>query len=288
MARDLSLIGFHVDKKYCKKKGSTILENIEAAKRTLKQNNVAVIQIFVATPRGFVFTLHETDVESMRTYIHTTGTRIYAHARYFDVPWSSATKKSTITFMKREWNLCQAAGIKGFVIHLYRYPPERVVSVLKKLEPPPNLKIYLETPAISPMDAIYNSVQTLAFLYRECLKNNINVGICIDTCHLYASGLNLSDSTVADKFMNELTTMIEPANLLIHLNDSASTLGSGKDHHASIGVGNIWGPGRSKKSLWIILDYVMKYKIDCILERNDTNGALASDFKTISEYKLNR
>ncbi len=66
------------------------------------------------------------------------------------------------------------------------------------------------------------------------------LGICLDTCHAYASGFDLSKKSG----LNELLALVErsagPGRLrLIHANDCRTALGSGGDRHAHIGEGNI-------------------------------------------------
>ena len=72
----------------------------------------------------------------------------------------------------------------------------------------------------------------------EQVNSNDRIGICFDTCHLYAAGYNIRGY---DGFLN---TMNEFDNILginrlgaFHLNDSKTPLGSRVDRHCSIGHG---------------------------------------------------
>jgi deoxyribonuclease-4 len=58
------------------------------------------------------------------------------------------------------------------------------------------------------------------------------VGFCLDTCHAYAAGEELTD--VVDR-VKAITGRID----LVHLNDSRDGFGSGADRHANIGQGTI-------------------------------------------------
>jgi deoxyribonuclease-4 len=58
------------------------------------------------------------------------------------------------------------------------------------------------------------------------------VGFCLDTCHAYAAGEELTD--VVDR-VKAITGRID----LVHLNDSRDAFGSGADRHANIGQGTI-------------------------------------------------
>jgi len=59
-----------------------------------------------------------------------------------------------------------------------------------------------------------------------------SVGVCLDTCHAHAAGLDLT--TVVDD-LRAITGRID----LVHANDSRDAAGSGADRHANIGKGQI-------------------------------------------------
>ena len=91
-----------------------------------------------------------------------------------------------------------------------------------------------------------------------------HIGVCIDTCHIYAYGLyNLSLISEVDKMFEDFDYLIGLNRLsLIHLNDSKDKFGSKKDRHERIGQGNIWGKDDSA-----LRHLLLKYKnIPMILE----------------------
>lgn len=66
------------------------------------------------------------------------------------------------------------------------------------------------------------------------------VGVCIDTCHIYAAGYDISTAEGWERTMSEFDRLIGLEYLLgMHLNDSAGVLGSHIDRHANIGAGEI-------------------------------------------------
>ena len=68
-------------------------------------------------------------------------------------------------------------------------------------------------------------------------------GVCIDTCHAYAAGIDLSDEKTFDTFWQEFDQKIG-MNMLcgMHINDSKGKLASHLDRHHSLGEGFIgWG-----------------------------------------------
>lgn len=69
-------------------------------------------------------------------------------------------------------------------------------------------------------------------------------GICLDTCHAFAAGYDLSDNDAVISTIAELDRVIGLTRLkLIHANDSMFPLGSTKDRHADIGRGFIGEAG---------------------------------------------
>lgn len=66
------------------------------------------------------------------------------------------------------------------------------------------------------------------------------VGVCFDTCHAFASGYDLRSPEDAEKTIAELDRVVG-LDLVdaIHCNDSQTGLGSQRDRHANIGLGEI-------------------------------------------------
>lgn len=65
-------------------------------------------------------------------------------------------------------------------------------------------------------------------------------GVCIDSCHAYAAGYDLSTQKGAQTLAREVGESLgEDAVRLIHLNDSKGELGSGTDRHEHLGKGRL-------------------------------------------------
>jgi deoxyribonuclease-4 len=65
-------------------------------------------------------------------------------------------------------------------------------------------------------------------------------GICIDTCHAFAAGYDLTTPEERDRLIREIKVLIGLDMVkLIHLNDSRGEMGSGSDRHEHIGRGRI-------------------------------------------------
>jgi deoxyribonuclease-4 len=81
---------------------------------------------------------------------------------------------------------------------------------------------------------IGRSIDELALLYDR-LEGHPRLGVCLDSCHLYASGVDVTDAAALDETLDELDRKIGLDRLrALHVNDSAAPLGSNRDRHANI------------------------------------------------------
>ncbi len=84
---------------------------------------------------------------------------------------------------------------------------------------------------------IGRSVGELAKLI-DALDRHPRLGICLDSCHLYVSGYDVSDPAAVAELFDEVGDAIGLDRLrALHVNDSAAALGSNRDRHANIGEG---------------------------------------------------
>ena len=100
----------------------------------------------------------------------------------------------------------------------------------------------------------------------------LKVGLCVDTAHVFSCGDSLDDYNLTMDWLNALPSV----PIMFHLNDSASTLGSGKDKHEALTKGNIWSrynptAGDLKFEdcgVMAVLDYAVLNECFVILERS--------------------
>ena len=84
---------------------------------------------------------------------------------------------------------------------------------------------------------IGRSIEELATLY-ERLDRHPRLGICLDSCHLYASGYDVTDPKAVAAVLKEVDGAIGLDRLrALHVNDSKTPLGSNRDRHDNIGEG---------------------------------------------------
>ena len=74
----------------------------------------------------------------------------------------------------------------------------------------------------------------------DAVGGDPRVGLCLDTCHLFAAGYDLRTGTGLDEAVKALDDACGLERLvMLHLNDSMTPLGSNRDRHDNIGEGHI-------------------------------------------------
>lgn len=72
------------------------------------------------------------------------------------------------------------------------------------------------------------------------VEDKSRIGVCLDTCHLYAAGYDIRSAAGWSATIRRLSTTVGLEYLrAMHLNDSMVPLGSRRDRHESIGYGRL-------------------------------------------------
>lgn len=88
-----------------------------------------------------------------------------------------------------------------------------------------------------------NRIEHLANIF-DGVDHPERLGLCIDTCHLFAAGYDVRTGRGWDAAIGDIDKMIGRKQILaFHLNDSKTDLGSRVDRHAHIGQGKIGKAG---------------------------------------------
>src|SRR5947207_11743871 len=84
---------------------------------------------------------------------------------------------------------------------------------------------------------IGRSLQELETLFDR-LDGHPRLGICLDSCHLYVSGYDVTDRAAVDSLLDEVDRTLGLERLrALHVNDSKAPLGSNRDRHDNVGAG---------------------------------------------------
>ncbi|NNK85293.1 MAG: deoxyribonuclease IV, partial [Desulfobacterales bacterium] len=114
----------------------------------------------------------------------------------------------------------------------------KIFSEIFKKTPEINTRLLLETTA-GQGSSVGHTFEQLAAIISK-VEKKINPGICLDTCHIFASGYDIRTMNSYRKTMNVFDSYVGfDRLLLIHVNDSKKELGSKVDRHEQIGRGYI-------------------------------------------------
>lgn len=146
-------------------------------------------------------------------------------------------------FLRQEIERCISLGVRKIVLHpgsatkLERDTAlNNVIRALNAiLSPSYDIVILLETMAGKGTELGINIDELKYIIDNIDLKEKI--GVCLDTCHLNDSGVNISEF---DKYLDLFDEKIGIDKIgCVHLNDSKNPIGSKKDRHENIGFGTI-------------------------------------------------
>lgn len=101
-----------------------------------------------------------------------------------------------------------------------------------------NLRLLIEATAGQGSN-VGHRFEELGYLVKH-LYTHIPIGVCIDTCHIFAAGYDIRNQEAWDKTLKEFDEKVGLEHLYaLHVNDSRFGLGQRKDRHAPIGEGEI-------------------------------------------------
>jgi endonuclease IV len=288
-------LGAHISRYHAPGERPSIAAHIEWARREAELEagvRLSAAAIFVGGPKGRQITLHESEGLELRGYIARTGTRVVAHSSYSAVPWRG--DPDAARFIREEAGVCQAAGIEGLVVHLPKAPAAQVLRYAGSLLNPeaPSVRLYFETPAVSPRETYYETPEKLAALFRG-LRERLDpplssFGLCVDSAHLWTSNVDLQSYAAASDWLTRLEAAADAIphdRVMVHLNDSVRPRGVGPDAHAPLARGKIWESYCDKlgeSGLAAFTDYAQRHDTITILERKPKE-ALLSDYRILRE-----
>ena len=210
------------------------------------------LQIFVKSNRAWaVKPLTEEDVGRFHAEGRETGIQpVIGHASYLlnlASPDESLWTKS-LNVLVTELERCEALSIHYLVLHPGSHVGSgedaglaRVAQALGEIHAATGgfrTRLLLETTAGQGTN-LGHSFGHLAWLMEHTPEGE-RLGVCLDTCHVFASGYELRTAEGYAATMDAFDRAIGLGRLrAVHLNDSKGELGSHKDRHEHIGQGHI-------------------------------------------------
>jgi deoxyribonuclease IV len=210
-----------------------------------------VVQLFVQSPRTWRFPNHDpANFGRFRERRAETGLGgVLVHALYLvnlAAPDEAVYGKSVDT-MRSTVDAACAIEADGVVFHMgshlgagFEAGLERLVPALEQvLERCSETTWLLMENSAGAGGTIGRSIDELALVF-EALGRHDRLGVCLDSCHLYVSGIDVTDRETLDTVLTELDERIGLDRLrALHANDSKAPLRSNRDRHENIGDGLI-------------------------------------------------
>ena len=160
----------------------------------------------------------------------------------------AATWQKSYDALQVELERCEALGVRHLVLHPGSHLKAgeevglanvaRALSQLHAATPGFQAMVCLEGMAGQGTNLGYTFEQ-LAWLLEHTDQGE-RLGICLDSCHLYAAGYDVRTPEGYAETMDAFDRVIGLERLqVVHLNDSVQELGSRRDRHTHIGAGTI-------------------------------------------------
>jgi deoxyribonuclease IV len=210
--------------------------------------NADAVQLFVQSPRTWRFPDHDPkDLERFRERREQLGLPAIVHSLYLvnlAAPDDEIYRKSVET-MRSTMDTACAIDADAVVFHVgshlgagFEAGLERAVPALAQVLERSNERTWLlmENSA-GAGGTIGRSIDELGVLF-DALGRHERLGLCLDSCHLYVSGVDVTDEDTWDGLLGEVDDRIGLDRLrVLHANDAKAPLGSNRDRHDNIGDG---------------------------------------------------
>lgn len=214
------------------------------------------LQIFVKNQRQWsAAPLTEADIEAYRTAERQTGlSPVVAHATYLlnlASPDASLRRRS-VDGLILELRWCAQLGVPYLVLHPgahmgqgVRPGIKRIVRSLNTVHKDTqgiNVQILLETTA-GQGSSVGHEIEQLGWIINDA-RDPDRLGVCVDTCHVFAAGYNIADPQGYERLVADLRRHVTLERVkCFHVNDSMRECGSRVDRHEHIGKGKIGKAG---------------------------------------------
>lgn len=225
------------------------------AKRSIEYAKVIeaeAIQVFTSNPRGWA--MPEPNREADQKFIELSGEldiETYVHAPFLINLGSPTLSTYENSLASTQYSLKRGSEIsaKGVVVHTgsavdenhvkkaWQQIKKGVLPILNKLKDS-DPWLLLE-PTAGQGQSLVRKLEDLKN-YFDALDWHPKVGVCLDTCHVFAAGHDIKTAGGMKATVDLLVEVVGAERIqLIHANDSMDVLGSLKDRHQNIGEGEI-------------------------------------------------
>ena len=238
--------------------GSHTVDNggIDMAVRRSANAGLSTLQLFTAIPKfyGDKSTINPKRVERFRAALDETGVKaehVVVHAAYvLSVATADADKWSRAAAgLKKEMERSSALGVGGVCFHpgsasdgdpdaAAERVARAITEALRATDSDTRLLVENTAGAGKTLGRTAAEIGAILSHIPEDVRDRAGYGL--DTCHLYASGYDITESSKRFKeILDEFEEAAGEPPSFFHLNDSEGPLGSNRDRHKLLGEGLI-------------------------------------------------
>ena len=240
------------------------------------------IQIFNQSPRMWKPTAYAADdLAAVRSAIDAGPVRaVLIHAVYLlnCASEDREIRSKTLASLLQSLRVGAAIGARGVVLHPGSAKGSGVTTAIRRagkliaaaLGDSQGCELHLEDTA-GAGGTLGRSFDELAALISAA-GDHERLGICLDSCHLLASGYDIRTADGLDRTLEECDRALGLKRLRsLHLNDSLTALGSNRDRHAPPGEGEL-----GERGLSVFLSEPRFEGLVCVLETGHEDGRVTA------------
>jgi deoxyribonuclease IV len=206
-----------------------------------------VIQVFVSNPRGWAAGPGSAADDAL---LRAAGIPVFIHATYMINLGSgnSGVAEKSADAVAHALRRGGEIGARGVVVHAgsaVGWDRDRALRQLREITLPLLDKLADDDPDLL-FEPMAGQGQMLCARagdlggYLEAVEYHPRAGVCLDTCHVFAAGHDLTADGGVTAMLDELRAVgAEGRVKLVHANDSLLGCGSRRDRHETIGTGMI-------------------------------------------------
>lgn len=227
----------------------SIAKGLPALLKQVEDYGMEAVQMFARNPRGRGETkVPEDEAKAFRTTTTERGWPVVIHAPYYVNVGSGVANNQRIAreVTKLDLEKGDLIGAAYVVVHLgspgegstVEECTDHAIRTVGEVLDSTDAKTMLLLETSAGPNRVASRFDQMAKIL-EGVNQPKRVGVCLDTCHVYVSGYDVT-GTGMKVMLDEFDSLIGFDQLkVIHTNDTQSDLGSGWDKHWHIGRGNI-------------------------------------------------
>ncbi len=226
----------------------SISDGYLAAAKQASAIGANTFQYFSRNPRGgSARKVDEKDIAAFNEYLKENNfAKIVAHAPYTLNACSAEPRTREFARECMQGDLETMRNFDGFYYnfhpgsHTVLTPEEGLIFIIEQLNSilstDYNTTVLLEAMAGKGSELGYDFGQLKNII--DGVENNKNLGVLIDTCHIYSAGYDIVNDL--DGVLEKFDSVVGLDRLkAVHVNDSMTEFGSRKDRHEKLGKGTI-------------------------------------------------